>query len=72
MAQITIPMLKDYQRPVVELYGLEALLDTGAVIPMISLPSTVVEKVFSAKKYLSISISAAKRLAMSTNCQSSK
>ena len=52
MAKIAIPLSAEYQRPVIELYGVEALVDTGAVIPMFSLPSIMVEKVFAGEKLL--------------------
>jgi len=52
MPLISIPTLKEYQRPVIDLYGVEALLDTGAFLPVVSLPAKVVEKVFSAEKIL--------------------
>ena len=45
----SLPLL-DFKRPVVELYGMEALIDTGALVPVISMPAKVVEKVFSAEK----------------------
>ncbi|MBR2216242.1 MAG: hypothetical protein IJ849_10890 [Selenomonadaceae bacterium] len=46
MAKIELPMLKKYQRPIVELYGLHALVDTGAVIPMFSLPVRIITAIF--------------------------
>lgn len=47
---ISLPLEKERQRPVVELYGMQALIDTGAVIPMVSMPAKAVEKMFSAVK----------------------
>ena len=52
MPQITIPMLKKYQRPIIKLYGLNALIDTGAVIPMLSISAELVEEKFKATKLL--------------------
>ena len=52
MARIAIPMLKKFQRPIIELYGFNALIDTGAVIPMFSVPVTTVKEKFSAEKIL--------------------
>ena len=50
MARIEVPLLKEYQRPIVELYNDWALIDTGAVIPVLSLHPKKVEESFSGKK----------------------
>lgn len=49
MKEFSIPMKKDYQRPVIELYRLSTLIDTGAVIPVFSIVPAVFEKYFETK-----------------------
>lgn len=49
MKEFSIPLAKDYQRPVIELYKLPTLIDTGAVIPVFSIFPSTIEKYFEAK-----------------------
>ena len=49
MAQIKIPLLKEYQRPIIELYDNWAMIDTGAVIPVLSMHPKKVQQEFSGK-----------------------
>lgn len=46
MPIVSIPLLQDYQRPVVEIYENWALIDTGAVVPVFSLHPKQVKKEF--------------------------
>lgn len=46
MKEFSIPMKKDYQRPVIELYNLPTLIDTGSVIPVFSIYPPIFEKYF--------------------------
>ena len=52
MKEFSIPMKKDYQRPVIELYNLPTLIDTGSVIPVFSIYPTTIEKYFETKLIL--------------------
>ena len=52
MKEFSIPMKKNYQRPVIELYGLPTLIDTGSVIPVFSIYLPILEKYFECKKIL--------------------
>lgn len=52
MKEFSIPMKKDYQRPVIELYNLPTLIDTGSVIPVFSIFPTILEKYFEIKLIL--------------------
>ena len=52
MKEFSIPMKKDYQRPVIELYKLPTLIDTGSVIPVFSIFPAVFEKYFETKLIL--------------------
>ena len=52
MKEFSIPMKKDYQRPVIELYNLPALIDTGSVIPVFSIFPSTLEKYFEIKLLL--------------------
>ena len=47
MAVVKIPILKEYQRPVIEIYNNWALIDTGAVIPVLSMHPKKVQQDFS-------------------------
>jgi len=49
MAQIKIPLLKEYKRPIIELYDNWAMIDTGAVIPVLSMHPKKVQQEFSGK-----------------------
>ena len=49
MKEFSIPLKKDYQRPVIELYRLSTLIDTGAVIPVFSIYPVIFEKYFESK-----------------------
>ena len=49
MARIEIPMLKEYQRPIIELYDEWALIDTGAIVPVLSMRPKRIEKEFSGR-----------------------
>ena len=46
MKEFSIPMKKNYYRPVIELYNLPTLIDTGSVIPVFSIFPTTLEKYF--------------------------
>jgi len=46
MKEFSIPLKKDYQRPVIELYNLPTLIDTGSVIPVFSIFPSTLEKYF--------------------------
>ena len=52
MKEFTIPLKKDYQRPVIELYKLPTLIDTGSVIPVFSIFPSIFEKYFESKLIL--------------------
>ena len=52
MKEFSIPLKKDYQRPVIELYKLPTLIDTGSVIPVFSIVPAVFEKYFESKLIL--------------------
>ena len=52
MKEFSIPMKKDYQRPVIELYNLPTLIDTGSVIPVFSIYPSIFEKYFETKLIL--------------------
>ena len=52
MKEFSIPLKKDYQRPVIELYKLPTLIDTGSVIPVFSIFPAVFEKYFETKLIL--------------------
>lgn len=46
MKEFSIPLKKDYERPVIELYNLSTLIDTGAVIPVFSMEVPNIKKYF--------------------------
>ena len=52
MKEFSIPLKKDYERPVIELYNLPTLIDTGSVIPVFSIFPTIFEKYFETKLIL--------------------
>ena len=52
MKEFSIPLKKDYQRPVIELYNLPTLIDTGSVIPVFSMYQPIFEKYFETKLIL--------------------
>ena len=52
MKEFSIPMKKDYQRPIIELYNLPTLIDTGSVIPVFSIYPPILEKYFEIKLIL--------------------
>ena len=52
MKEFSIPLKKDYQRPVIELYNLPTLIDTGSVIPVFSIYPAIFEKYFESKLIL--------------------
>lgn len=52
MKEFAIPLKKDYQRPVIELYNLPTLIDTGSVIPVFSIFPSTIEKYFETKLIL--------------------
>lgn len=52
MKNFSIKLLPNYQRPIIELYGMNTLLDTGAVIPTFSLPLQTLKNLFNAKVIL--------------------
>ncbi len=49
MNTFCLDLKKNYQRPVIELYGVSTIIDTGAMIPTFSLPIPLLEKAFKAK-----------------------
>ncbi len=49
MKEFSIPLMKKYSRPTIELYKLPALIDTGAVIPVFSMYPALFEKCFDSK-----------------------
>ena len=52
MKEFSIPLLKQYERPIIELYNLPTLIDTGTVIPVFSLYPAIFEKYFDSKLIL--------------------
>ena len=52
MKEFSIPLKKNYERPVIELYNLDSLIDTGAVIPVFSIVPAVFKKYFNSKLIL--------------------
>lgn len=52
MKEFSIPLKKDYERPVIELYNLPTLIDTGSVIPVFSIFPSILEKYFETKLIL--------------------
>ncbi len=52
MKEFSIPLKKDYPRPVIELYKLPTLIDTGSVIPVFSIFPSTIEKYFESKLIL--------------------
>ena len=49
MKEFSIPLKKNYQRPVIELYKLPTLIDTGSIIPVFSVFPSIFEKYFDTK-----------------------
>ena len=49
MKEFSIPLRKNYMRPIIEVHGLNAIIDTGAEITMISLSEQVINVIFDAK-----------------------
>ena len=52
MKEFSIPLKKDYERPVIELYNLSTLIDTGAIIPVFSMEVSNIKKYFDIKLVL--------------------
>lgn len=52
MKEFSIPLKKDYERPVIELYNLSTLIDTGAIIPVFSMEVSNIKKYFDIKLIL--------------------
>ena len=52
MKEFSIPLKKDYERPIIELYNLPTLIDTGSVIPVFSIYPSILEKYFEIKLIL--------------------
>ena len=52
MKEFSIPMKKNYERPIIELYNLPTLIDTGSVIPVFSIYPVILEKYFETKLIL--------------------
>ena len=52
MKEFSIPLLKQYERPIIKLYNLSAMIDTGVVIPIFSLYPSIIEKYFETKLIL--------------------
>ena len=46
MKEFSIPLKKNYERPVIELYGLSTLIDTGAIIPVFSMEVSNIKRYF--------------------------
>ena len=53
MKEFSIPLIKKYSRPLIEIFNVPALIDTSSVIPIVSMYPSMFEKVFDAKKILS-------------------
>lgn len=49
MSEFSLTLLKNFQRPITEIYGFPTLIDTGAVIPVFALPQYMLEKGFNAE-----------------------
>ena len=52
MKEFSIPLKKNYERPIIEIYNLPTLIDTGAVIPVFSILPAIFEKFFETKLIL--------------------
>ena len=52
MKEFSIPLKKDYEHPVIELYNPSTLIDTGAIIPVFSLEVSNIKKYFDIKLVL--------------------
>ena len=52
MKEFSIPLKKDYERPVIELYNLSTLIDTGEIIPVFSMEVSNIKKYFDIKLVL--------------------
>ena len=52
MKEFSIPLKKNYERPIIEIYNLPTLIDTGAVIPVFSILPAIFEKYFETKLIL--------------------
>ena len=48
LTEFSLDLLNFYERPIVQLYGLNALIDTGAMVPVFSLPVSVLVRTFGA------------------------
>lgn len=49
MKEVSIPLRKNYMRPIIEIQGLNTIIDIGAENPMISLSEQVINVIFGAK-----------------------
>lgn len=49
MRSFSIDLLKNYERPVIELYETRTLIDTGAVIPVFQVPEIMLKTLFNGK-----------------------
>ena len=52
MKEFSTPLISDYARPAIKLYGMPTLIDTGAVIPVFSVYPYFLEKTFAGKMIL--------------------
>ncbi|MBQ7705728.1 MAG: hypothetical protein IJT73_09945 [Selenomonadaceae bacterium] len=52
MKEFSLPLMSEYARPVIKLYGMPSLIDTGAVVPVFSVYPYFLEKTFAAKMIL--------------------
>ena len=52
MKKFSIPLLRQYERPIIKLYNLSAMIDTGAVIPVFSIDPDIIQKYFKTKLIL--------------------
>ena len=52
MKEFSIPLMSEYLRPVIKLYGMPTLIDTGAVVPVFAVYPYFLEKTFAAKMIL--------------------
>ena len=49
MKEFSIPLKKNCERPIIELYNLPTLIDTAAVIPVFSIDPDIIAKYFETK-----------------------
>jgi len=52
MKEFSLPLMGEYVRPAIKLYGMPTLIDTGAVVPVFSVYPYFLEKTFAATMIL--------------------